>query len=76
MESFDQQNGREILARNLRRLRGERGLSQEALAHKTGLTQTYLSQVEGGKRNISIDNISALAQAFGISISELLKNQV
>ena len=76
MESFDQQNGREILARNLRRLRGERGLSQEALAHKTGLTQTYLSQVEGGKRNISIDNISALAKAFSISISELLKNQV
>ena len=76
MESFDQQNGREILARNLRRLRGERGLSQEALAHKTGLSQTYLSQVEGGKRNISIDNISALAKAFSISISELLKNQV
>ena len=73
MESTDRHIGREILARNLRLLRSERRLSQEALAEKVGLTQTYLSQVEGGRRNISIDNISALARSLGISISELLR---
>jgi transcriptional regulator with XRE-family HTH domain len=73
MESRDRHAGREILARNLRRLRRAKGLTQEELADKVGLSQTYLSEVEGEKRNISLDNIEALATAFGISISDLLK---
>ena len=72
MDSLGKRSGREILARNLRRLRREKGVTQETLAQQTDLTQTYLSQVEAGKRNISIDNVEALANAFGISISALL----
>jgi transcriptional regulator with XRE-family HTH domain len=37
---------RDVLARNMRRLRAERGLSQEALAHECGINRTYLSGVE------------------------------
>ncbi|MDI9847645.1 helix-turn-helix transcriptional regulator [Rhodoblastus sp. 17X3] len=73
METPRKRAGRDILARNLRRLRRERGVTQEALAHQVNLTQTYLSEVEAGKRNISIDNIEILADAFGLSLSALLE---
>ena len=46
---------RDVLARNMRRLRATRALSQEALAHECGINRTYLSGVERSERNVSID---------------------
>ena len=48
---------RDILAKNMRRLRAARGLGQEALAYECEINRTYLSGVERSERNISIDNI-------------------
>jgi transcriptional regulator with XRE-family HTH domain len=64
---------RDTLARNLRQLRAERGLSQEELGDLVGLHRTYIGSVERGERNISIDNIARLAEAFGIKLSKLLE---
>ena len=66
---------REILARNVRLLRAERGLSQESLAFESGLNRTYLSDVERGIRNLSLDNISRLAKALGIPAWQLLRDE-
>jgi transcriptional regulator with XRE-family HTH domain len=52
----------DILAKNTRRLRADRGLSQEALAHESGLNRTYLSGVERAERNVSVDNIAWIAK--------------
>jgi transcriptional regulator with XRE-family HTH domain len=60
---------------NLRRFREELGISQESLAEKAGLHRTYVSSVERGERNISIDNIHKLAQALGVAPHTLLQRR-
>ncbi len=66
---------RNTLARNLRRLRAERGISQEELAERAGLHRTYVGSIERCERNVSIDNIAKLAAAFGLSPSKLLEDE-
>jgi transcriptional regulator with XRE-family HTH domain len=51
---------RDVLAKNMRRLRAARGLTQEALAYDSGINRTYLSAVERAERNVSIDNIARI----------------
>lgn len=57
---------RDVLARNLRLLRADRGWSQERLAHEAGLNRTYLSAVERSEQNISVDNVARLAIALHV----------
>lgn len=65
---------RKMFARNLKLKRTELGLSQERLAELTGLHRTYVSSVERGERNVSIDNMGLIAEAMNTSLHELLKN--
>jgi transcriptional regulator with XRE-family HTH domain len=64
---------RKQLGNNIRQRRTQLSLSQEQLAEKANLHRTYIGAVERGERNISLDNILAIAQALGISGSELLE---
>ncbi len=65
---------RDVLARNMRRLRAARGLSQEALAHESGVNRTYLSSVERAERNVSIDNVARIAKGLAVEPWKLLKD--
>jgi transcriptional regulator with XRE-family HTH domain len=56
----------------LRAVREEVGISQEKLAELAGLHRTYVSSVERGKRNISIENIERLARALGTRMAQLM----
>jgi transcriptional regulator with XRE-family HTH domain len=58
---------------NLRRLRHAKALSQEELAHAAEIHQTYLSGVEGGKRNPSIAVLDRIATALGADISAVFE---
>ena len=62
-----------VFARNLRSARQTRGISQERLAELAGLHRTYVSSVERGQRNISIDNIERLARALATTADTLVK---
>ena len=64
---------RAIFAANLRRLRNERGLSQEALAHDAGVNRSYLARVETGQPYVGLEVIGKLAEALDIEPAELLK---
>jgi transcriptional regulator with XRE-family HTH domain len=60
------------LAENLRRLRREKGWSQEDYAERAGLHRTYVSDLERGARNPTITVVEKLAQPYGVSAGSLL----
>ena len=57
----------------LRSLRKRRGLTQVELADYLGLRRTYISDLEHGKRNISLMTLQIIARGFGLSLSKLLR---
>lgn len=65
-----------ILARNIRQLRSELNMSQEYLADLCQLHRTYISDIERGNRNVSIDNIEKIANALHVTPSDLLKEEL
>jgi transcriptional regulator with XRE-family HTH domain len=68
-----QKAARKRLSGNLKSLRGEHRMSQEALADRAGLHRTYISQVERELVNVSLDNIVLLAEALNVQVVDLLK---
>jgi len=57
----------------LRQLRKKKGVTQVELADYLGLRRTYISDLERGKRNVSLLTLEVIARGFGLSVSELLK---
>ncbi len=56
----------------MRALRLGLGLSQEKLAEMTELHRTYIGSIERAERNVSLDNVEAIAAALGVDIADLL----
>lgn len=59
--------------RTVRRLRIQLDVSQETFADLCDLHRTYISDIELGKRNISLENVDKIASALNISISQLFE---
>jgi transcriptional regulator with XRE-family HTH domain len=59
------------LGRAIQAIRTEHGMSQMELAEATGFMQSWISQVERGRRNPSWNNVARLVEGLGISLSEL-----
>lgn len=57
--------------RAIKRGRNELGISPEELAFKARLHRTYISDIERGTRNLSLENIEKLAESLDISVSAL-----
>jgi transcriptional regulator with XRE-family HTH domain len=62
---------RRILGRNVQRLRKSAGITQEKLTFATGLHPTYISGIERGHRNPSVDVLEKLAKALNVPIGSL-----
>ena len=62
----------QIVGTNVRKLRVERKLTQEQLAHETGIDLTYLGGIERGRRNPSVSVLGRLAESLGVHPSSLL----
>lgn len=63
---------RKLVGENTARIRREKGLTQETLAEKSGLSQQYISGLENGLRNPTIVTLFELSSALGVSHVELL----
>jgi transcriptional regulator with XRE-family HTH domain len=59
------------LGRAVQAIRAEKGISQVQLSENTGLMQSWISNVEHGRRNPSWNNVTRLAEGLGVSVSEL-----
>ena len=59
--------------RSIRRLRKQRGMSQEALAEACGLSRNYISDIERGVRNPGLLVMVALAKALKVRLRELVE---
>lgn len=59
------------LARALRSLREQRGITQEDLAHAADVTTTALSRIEGGKANPTWTTLARILNALNASLTEL-----
>jgi len=66
---------RRLVGKNLRRLRLEKGWSQEELAFRSKLDRTYVSGVERGVRNPTVLVLSRLGGALGVREAVLLERQ-
>jgi transcriptional regulator with XRE-family HTH domain len=57
----------------VRQRRVELGLSQERLAESAGIDRSYIGSVEGGRRNISLNNLARLARALDLDCADLVE---
>lgn len=62
-----------LFGRRLRGLRTLRGLTQEQLGEKAGVSGKFIGQIERGAGNPSLKNLSRLGQALGIELTDLLR---
>lgn len=56
----------------VRRTRHALGVSQEELAHLSGVDRSYMSSIERGGQNVGLMTISRIARALGVPVAELM----
>ena len=57
--------------KRVKEVRRKKGMSQEELSRISGLNRNYVSDVERGKRNISLQSVSKIAEGLSIEVKEL-----
>jgi transcriptional regulator with XRE-family HTH domain len=62
-----------MLGEEIRKARLKAGLSQEALADKSGLHRTYISLLERNKKSPTLETLFHICQALGVSVAGLIK---
>ncbi len=66
---------RSTLAENIRAFRKSHGISQEELADMCELHRTYIGSIEREERNVTLSTLEVLAEAVGVSVTELLTSR-
>ena len=61
------------LGQNIKEIRLRRKMSQGDICRKLDMDRSYMSAIENGKKNITIQQLERLAQALGVSVDKLLK---
>ena len=63
----------ELFGRNLRQIRERMELSQEQIAYEAGFSRSYYTEIETGKRNISLLNIIKICKFLKIDVNEIIQ---
>jgi len=62
-----------VVAKNVMRLRIQRGYTQLRLANELGVTQPRIAEIEGARANLKLDTLDNLARVLGVATSSLFK---
>ena len=60
-------------AKNMKKLREAKAMSQGDIHRATGIDRAYISNLESGKQNPTLETIGKIAEALGVSSDQLLK---
>ena len=63
----------QVVGANVRRLRLEAGLSQEEFCAQVGMSRSYLSNLENGQRNPTVELLAYMAQVLGVGLMEFFR---
>lgn len=66
----------ETILQNLKRLRKEKGVTQEEMANKLGISRVTYYSIESGKQELSIQKIDEIIKILDISIFDLIKSEI
>lgn len=61
-----------LVANNIKEARGNAGLTQEAVAEKSGIHYKYYQRIETGTVNLTLDSLEKLAKALGVKPRKLI----
>lgn len=61
------------LGENMKKIRAEKGMSQGDICRATGADRAYISNVESGNKNPTLETLTKIADALDVSVDELLK---
>ncbi len=67
-------DARKAFGEAVRELRRAKGLSQEALADLAEIHRTYIGDIERGARNVCLQNMTRIAKALGVPLSQVVLN--
>lgn len=66
---------RKQFGRKVRKLRKEKDMTQEQLAHDANIERSYMGAIERGQRSPTLDKISSIAKALKVPLSELFPQE-
>ena len=68
-------NIKDKVGQRIKELRNDLEISQEALGLKADVDRTYVTDVENGRRNVSVEILERLIKALGVSIAEFFNSK-
>ncbi|MCY4780368.1 helix-turn-helix transcriptional regulator [Sphingobacterium sp. UT-1RO-CII-1] len=66
---------KERIGKHIKDLRTNKGLTQEKLSYESDVDKTYISEVENGKRNISVVNLEKLITTLGSTVKDFFNHE-
>ena len=63
----------ENLGKQIRKIRKDKGFTQESLAEKVGIHPTYVGKIESGKNNLSVLMLFKISRALGVKLNDIFE---
>lgn len=66
-------NFRKYLGQSIRKIRSEKGFTQESLSLGSGISRSHIAMIESGKRDITVNSLFKISRALGVNLAEIFE---